>query len=54
VISVKTGTTYTQAYGVFFCLHIAGLAIFFGRKKGYGARLEFLTDRHWLKFSRGR
>jgi hypothetical protein len=52
-VTVCHNVAYTQAYGCRFCLHICRTAFFFGRKKGYAARLEIFTLRHWFRYSRG-
>jgi hypothetical protein len=54
MIQIQTNVAYTQAYGVWFCLHIGSVAIFFGRGiKGRGPRLELCTPWRWFRWSRG-
>ena len=53
MIRIQWGVPYTQAYGCRFCIHVACLAIYLGRWRGYGARLELLTIGHRFRFTRG-
>ncbi len=54
MIQVRTNTAYTQAYGVRFCLHVGGVALYFGSGvRGRGPRLELCTPYHWFRWSKG-
>lgn len=51
MIEVQRNVVYTQARNCRFCLHVGGTAVYFGRRPGWGARLELLTPRRWFRWS---
>lgn len=54
LFNYQTNVEYTQAWGCRLCVHIGGLALYFGRKKnGRGPRIEIMTTLHWFRYSHG-
>lgn len=54
MIHVITNVTYTQAYGAWFCIHVASIAFLIGRGiKGSGPRIEICTPLRWFRYSPG-
>ncbi len=52
-MEIRTNVAYTQAYGCRFCLHVGSVALYFGRRRGYGTRLEICTPCRWFRWSKG-
>lgn len=50
-LHIKRNVMATQAYGCWLCLHIGDIAIFLGRRKGYGIRVELFTPLHKWRLS---